>query len=129
MHIERHNVDENFFYVSVDGVMKYSCVRETVKDPKTGENRRGYWLLTMPVEGKVAILERNQYSNDILEMVRIHEEGRPIFFTKRVRFQCPSREEYDATIDEHLVWAGRNLEGEWYGLYQDWDHMLVLEKD
>ena len=60
--VERIAVDDNTFDVHVDGALAFRVERMF-----TGQNdRRGDWAL-YTLEGKY--LDRNQYSNDLLERV------------------------------------------------------------
>lgn len=129
MNIQRCDIDGNTFYVEVDGDVKYTCYREYIEDPKNpGTYKRGHWLVSVVIGDRVVIIDRDQYSNDILERISIHEGGRPMFFTKRVWFDCRDREQYELMVGDTLKWSVRHLEGDWVASFESWENRLVLER-
>lgn len=94
--IERVDDDGNFFTILVDGEPLFICEREYVR--QKGTFIRGYWLLKQIIPGfGPVVLERDQYSNDIMERVGIHVNEKPIW-GDRYRIECHTREHYDVNV-------------------------------
>ena len=124
--IEQVNIDDNEFWLYVDGVKTFVCEREYVT--VRGLPQRGYWLLKMVTAMGPLIVERDQYSNDIRERVQIHVEDRPVY-GNRFRLECPTRAYYDTNINDFLSDVSTLFPGHWSGYYDDHNRWAILEKD
>jgi hypothetical protein len=126
--IERVDDDGNVcFSILVDGELAYTCEREIVRHK--GNYIRGYWLLKQNIPGLgPVVLERNQYSNDIMEQVEIHVNERPIW-GNRYRYECPSQEHYDANVKDWVEDFSIILRGTWNAYYDDFRNLAVFERN
>lgn len=127
--ITEEKINDDEFYFLVDGEKKYCCAREHVL--VDGSERRGFWLLKLLSLMGPLVVERNQYSNDIREMVNIHENGksgRPVFGA-RFRIECPSRAYYDVNVNDWLEDIKTLFPGEWSAEYDDWRRLASFERD
>jgi len=123
--IEQVNIDDNEFWLYVDGVKTFVCEREYVTI--RGLPGRGYWLLKMITPMGPLIVERDQYRNDIRERVEIHVNDRPVY-GNRFRIQC-DEPSYTVNVYDWLSDLGTLFPGHWSGYFDSHNGWAVLEKD
>lgn len=70
---ERGAVDSNNFNVWFNGALQFRCERELYRGSISGEVKRGHWLLFKcgPNGSSNRPIDRDQYSNDILERIQL----------------------------------------------------------
>jgi len=118
--------DDNQFTITADGVAVFICERERITIQ--GEPRRGFWVMKLLTPMGPVVVERNQYSNDLLERASIHINDRPIYGT-RFKFECETICSFKANIERVLKEAERTFGGSWYGEYDSHTKLATLEKD
>lgn len=119
--------DVNAFNVMQDGIIKFVVEREHLKD-----SRRGFWLVKMPTSVGLLIVDRDQYSNDIIERTKMYltgragRAGRPIY-GHRFKDPCTKQEffAHSATMIADLAFE---FGGEWCGEYYDWEDCAVYAR-
>lgn len=108
-----------------------SCRTETrlawETEQSTTSVRRGAWLLWRNTIIGPVIVDRDQYSNDLMERVDcfVNGNGRSCSYDRRFKVPCTR-----STYLEHAhIWC-ENLAfefgGEWVPEYYDWDKQAVL---
>jgi hypothetical protein len=116
--VERVETGDNDFDVTVDGVVMFSATREHLKN-----GRRGHWLLSMNTPMGFLEVDRDQYSNDIMERCSIHVNERP-YYGHRFKIPCDKK-----AFHAHMIDVIHDLEfylgGEWDAEYRDWDGYAV----
>jgi hypothetical protein len=127
--IERVDDDGNVcFSILVDGEHAYTCEREIIPG-KNGSYTRGYWLLKKSIPGfGPVVLERDQYSNDILERVDIHENVKPIW-GDRYRIECHTRAHYNVNVADWIEDLSKITGHSWNAEYDDVRNLVVFEKN
>lgn len=123
--IERVNVSDNEFKITVDGDPKYKCERELLKN-----GARGFWLLMEHTPIGPLIIDRDQYSNDLIAHVGAienSEDAERNFKRYRCRIVCHSREQFNQNIKEWITKIQDHFGGEWTAEYDDWRRWAVFE--
>lgn len=124
MSLERIDIDENQF--AIRGTA-FSAVREYLPD-----GRRGNWVLYMNGPLGELIVDKDQYSNDLLERVELHVRGAHSlnaghYYGHRFKLNMPKGEflERSATL---IADAEFFFGGEWKAEYFDWDRQAVFSR-
>lgn len=119
--ITRVDVDQNKFLVDVDGSPMFECEREFFKN-----GRRGVWLLTTATSIGRLIMDRDQYSNDILEGVKIHLNERPVYGS-RFKKDC-TRDEFNKNAVNWPLSLAEEFGGTWSAEYDVYTGRAIFEK-
>lgn len=119
--IHRRDIDGNEFHILVDGEKKFVCEREVLKD-----GSRGFWLLKMPtVLGNLQV-DRDRYSNDLIERVGIHVNERQVY-GKRFKLQVATEANFYANINDWIEDLSVQFGNEWSGEFDEFMNEAIIE--
>jgi hypothetical protein len=115
--------DGDSFDILWNGKKVLYATRERLAD-----GRRGHWLLFLETMAGPMIVERNQYSNDIMEIAQMHCDGSRPFgasIATKFRVEC-SKAEYLDRVCGWLLDLGFEFGGDWTSDYYEWENRAVL---
>lgn len=120
--IREDSRDGNEFVIRWNGRQVLRASRETLAD-----GRRGHWLLFLETMAGPMIVERNQYSNDLMEIAEMHCEGsRPFGYgTAKFRVEC-SKAEYLTKVGDWIIELEFEFGGDWTSDYYEWENRAIL---
>lgn len=125
--LERVNVDDNEFFLYVDGVKTYHVIRE--ETTFKGRPCRGHWLLKEITPMGELLLDRDQYQSDLTERVGCSLDSKPARYGNRYKVEGVVDVAYfNANIHDWLTDIAQIKGGEWSGDYDDWQKCAVLER-
>ncbi len=119
--ISRVDVDANAFHIEVDGVRKFRCQREFLEG-----GRRGHWELVYFSAIGALIMDRDQYSNDIMEKVWIHLNERPLYGSRYKKYCTP--EEFNKGVATWVQVLATEFGGTWTAEYDSYSDRAIFEK-
>jgi hypothetical protein len=117
--------DGDSFDILWNGKSELRAERETLPD-----GRRGFWLLYLDTLIGPVIVERNQYSNDMMEIAQMHLDGSRPFgagLSPKFRVEC-SKAHYLMNIADWIADIEFQFGGEWTSDYYEWEGRAMLIK-
>lgn len=125
--IDRVDVDENTFFLFVDGVKMFHVEREHTTFH--GRPVRGYWLLSEITPMGNLLLDRDQYQSGLIERVGCAFESNPARYGNRYKIPGVNTTEYfNMNIVDWLEDITALKGGEWCGEYDSYQKCAVLER-
>lgn len=119
MNITRLDIDSNTFHIMQGEERLFLVEREHLKD-----GRRGYWLMKMASKmGFDVIVERSQYSNDLMELANSRAYGE--YPGSKFRIPC-SKRHYLANANDWLADVEFHYGGDWTSDYYEWEENALL---
>lgn len=123
----REGVDDNEFFLYVDGVKKYHVEREHATFH--GRPVRGYWLLREITPMGELLLDRDQYQSDLIERVGCSLEANQPRYENRYKIEGVNTVEYfNMNIVDWLEDIAALKGGSWFGEYDSYQKCAVLER-
>jgi hypothetical protein len=114
--------DGDSFDILWNGKRELRAERETLAD-----GRRGNWLLFLDTLIGPVIVERNQYSNDLMEIAQMHLDGSRPFGQGAAKFRVEcSKAHYLVNIADWLEDIAFQFGGEWTSDFYEWENRAVL---
>lgn len=121
-----HDDTPRFELVEESGACRFWAIREDITRPD-GTPGHGHWILYMDTPLGGLEVDRDQYSNDLIERVEITLEGvRPIYGHRfKVKQPKPRFSEKcrDYIADLEMIYGG-----EWVAEYYEWEGKGVLTR-
>ena len=126
--VDREDYDNNvrFDLVSEDGEVRYWAIREDLTD-KDGKHRYGNWILykLTPLGGLE--VDRDQYSNDLIEKVEITLSGEREIYGHRFKMK-DSKAQFLHNARDYIADLEMVYGGEWVAEYYEWEGKGVLTR-